>query len=294
MDSVCVNHAIRLNDEGVFNMVEGKDQAAVKLFSDSLSAIFTVLRSDNRGPAPAPPANESTISPIDTPRNTPTASPLYPMDSFVHSKVFPLFGMQKEDDSSFLYCNAVTLCPEDPQQQSRHVALLNKKDDQRMIRVYAASIVFNLALVYHRRGRRNLQQVCFQKALTMYDMVRKLLVAETGLIAACNKSSTGTSLLLLVAAVNNASHIRFYQEDYAQAQEGLQLIGGLFHRYSATIGDAAQEEDIAMNDATRTNPEDRNPNRRRSGRQLLLADHEMRGFLLNILLLCPPSLAAAA
>jgi hypothetical protein len=185
--------------------------------------------------------------------------------------------MQKEDDLSFLYCNAMTLCPESPQQQSRQAALWTKQDeDQCMLRVYAASIVFNLALVYHRRGRHNLKQIFFQKALTMYDMVRKLLVSERGLIGACNKSGTGTSLLLLVAAVNNASQIRFDQGDYAQAQEDLQWMGGLFHRYSVTVGDAS--EDLAVNDTTRTSHEYSSLNRLHSERQPIMGDHEMNGL----------------
>jgi hypothetical protein len=287
-----VNYAIRLNDEGVLRMVEGKEQAAVTLFSQSLSIISTFLQSDTRGPAPA---NETTRSPEPKKTESPvdTSSPVYQMGSFVHSKVLPLSGMQKEDDTSFLYCNALALCPEGPHQQSRQVALWTKQDeDQCMLRAYAASIVFNLALVYHRRGRNNLKQICFRKALTMYDMVRKLLVAEPVLIGACNKSSTGTSLLLLVAAVNNASQIRFDQGDYADAQEGLQWMGGMFHRYSATVGDAS--EDLVMNDTTSTDHEYSSPNRRHSERQHIMEDHEMQGFLLNVLLLCAPSVAAAA
>jgi hypothetical protein len=296
-----VNHAIRLNDEAVLRMVEGKDHAAVTLCSKSLSIIFAVIRSDTRRPAHTPPTNEitsspqpkETESPIDMSSSTSVPSPLYQMGHLVHSKVLPLSGMQKEDDLSFLYCNAMTLSPKSPQQQSRQAALWTMQDeDQYMLRVYAASIVFNLALVYHRRGRHNLKQIFFQKALTMYDMVRKLLVSEHGLIGACNKSSTGTSLLLLVAAVNNASQIRFDQGDYAQAQEDLQWMGGLFHRYSVTVGDAS--EDLAVNDTTRTSHEYSSLNRRHSERQPIMGDHEMNGLLLNILLLCAPSVAAAA
>jgi hypothetical protein len=85
-----VNHAIRLNDEAVLRMVEGKDHAAVTLLSKSLSIVFAVIRSDTRGPTPTPPTNEitsspqpkETESPIDMSSSTSVPSPSYQMGRF--------------------------------------------------------------------------------------------------------------------------------------------------------------------------------------------------------------------
>ena len=136
--------------------------------------------------------------------------------------------------------------------------------------ICSSIIVFNLALVYHRKGTlEGGHQGLVAKARKLYEKSYQLL-ADTG----ANMDSSGDLLvdLLCMAMVNNLAYISFVMSDYLRSTEySNELI-----RFGLSIASS--------------------PSIRKDGTHVSIAllDQQTRNFLLNAMILRLPSPAPAA
>ena len=133
--------------------------------------------------------------------------------------------------------------------------------------ICSSIIVFNLALVYHRKGMLEGHQGLVERARNFYEKSYRLL-ADTG----ANMDSTGDLLvdLLCMAMVNNLAYISFDMSDYLRSTEySNELI-----RFALSVASS--------------------PSIRIDSHVSIALDQQKCNFLLNAMILRSPSLAPAA
>jgi len=181
-----LQQAIALNNKGVSFLASSDDDKALACFSRSL-AIFRGIVCEND-------ANKA-------------KSECAPLQSYIHQDMVSLSPMPQT--SFFLLNTAVTFRPTSSVHQAH-------------THIYCATIIFNLALLYHRQNSAR----SLNKAEKFYEMAGKILNGKISLAF-----PTGTDLVLQLAVVNNLSHIKLLRGDIADAEEGLQslayFVGGI-------------------------------------------------------------------
>jgi hypothetical protein len=236
-------HAARLNNEGVTALLEGKDEAAVASLIRSIEMMKQELLSnyDRRttinSANPASSANNGDFSKGDgycdhrSSRNTDTPP--------VH-----LPGFQAEGDASSVLFTRAVVIPE----------VRRNGNEEQDIHIYTAAVIFNMALVYHRQGKRSDTTVCMKKAEKLYSMLLQILNNDM--------STKRVALTTRLAAINNLSQVRFERGEYELARtEGLRYLSAFMHD---------------------------------CGNQPMLEEPEIQSLILNILLLDAPKIAPAA
>ncbi len=133
--------------------------------------------------------------------------------------------------------------------------ILSSRDLDIFLHVHSAVVIFNMALAHHRIGKSTGKRVFLEKAVLFYDMCIELLEN-------CDEQ-TGSARLIELASLNNASLIRIEFGDHSVARRGLDLLSVLLVRADSEILASLNEEDV-------------------------------RGFLLNVMLLRHALAAAAA
>ena len=126
------------------------------------------------------------------------------------------------------------------------------------IHILTGAVIFNLALSYHRKADHE----SLTKADKLYNMVLKLLVHDF---------SSRVSVLVKLASINNLAQIRFESGNFVSAAAGLDHLTS-FKRGSA----------IAANSSGAL-----------SGRPMF-QEAQIKGLLMNVLLLKVPKVAPAA
>jgi hypothetical protein len=175
-----LDYAISLNNEGVSHVVSNNDVQAVHCFSKALCIIKKLIPEDE------------------------AEDELPPSHAVLHAGAYPL-PQFKEDD--YFLCNNVI--------SFKRCELSTSSDSH----IYCASIILNLAIVYHRQAILGGPADAISKAEKFYDVVTKIVT---------NKSDNrGTGLLINLAAVNNLSHIRLEKGDRQGSEEGLQTLAWL-------------------------------------------------------------------
>lgn len=129
--------------------------------------------------------------------------------------------------------------------------------DPNNLPIFSACIIFNLALAYHRRGTTAGHVSCMNKAENLYNMITRLLQTTM---------ENDIAVFLGMIAVNNLSHIHYEQGRYEESKEGLGWLSSLIRQ----VGQA--------------------PN----GLSTMLENSDLTMLLLNVLLINPPNVAAAA
>jgi hypothetical protein len=112
--------------------------------------------------------------------------------------------------SNFIYNRAFVIDAAQPKEPQR---------GETELQVYSACFVFNLALIYHRRGINQRSAHLLTKAEKVYEMGKKIV---RGL-----SLSYGTVLSVSLVATNNISLIQFGQGHCSEARHGLSCLAYL-------------------------------------------------------------------
>jgi hypothetical protein len=175
--------ALQLNNQGVALLLERRDEEAVPFFSQSLSLIKFRIGNYTDEPMSMSTGEEKAA---------------------LHEATFPLPNF--EDTHSFLYTEALTFSADCDDR------LINESNSH----VYSAVVIFNLALVYHRQGKKLGKTACLLRAERMYEMVIRLLNSEG--------DNQGTAFHVKLATLNNLSLLQQEQSNYESAQKGFELL----------------------------------------------------------------------
>ena len=108
------------------------------------------------------------------------------------------------------------------------------EDRQRLLHVYSAGIILNLALLHHQEGQR--RQVCITKAEKLYEMTLSLL----------EDCQDETSVFLRVVAANNASHIHCQAGKFEQAKQELEYLAILIPQLSNSTTVSASDLNLLL------------------------------------------------
>jgi hypothetical protein len=179
--------ALQVNNQGVSLLLEGRDQEGVRCLSQSLSLIKSRIGGNY---------TDEPMSIMSTTGGEEKAA--------LHEATFPLPNF--EDAHSFLYTAALAFSADCDD------SLINESNSH----VYSAVVIFNLALAYHRQGKKLGKSACLVKAERMYEMVIRLLDSEA--------DYQGTALLVKLATLNNLSLLHHEQRNYESAQNGFELL----------------------------------------------------------------------
>jgi hypothetical protein len=204
-----LEHAIQLNNEGVALLVAGgQDQKAVSSLTRSLTLVMQQVCSN----------------PNLSSRNSPCCDYEYMHTSCVFPSQTGLFHHLQEDSVGFIYNRPLTISscyPKGPE----------------TIPICSASIILNLALAYHRRGKQaagNL--ILMNSAEKMYKMVLKLLPGPSMV-----DNITASSIRLI--AINNLARLYHYHDRYCEARETVECLSTLI-RHAGGNRDLFNEQDL--------------------------------------------------
>ena len=150
-----------------------------------------------------------------------------------------------------------------PQEEVEEDILLSPRStttnaEQCTVRVQSAVVLFNLALIYHLRGRLG-NFPSLTTAFKLYEMASQLLTEDTCVL------TNETAAVVKLGAVNNMFQIQHEQGNLESALNILQSLSSLMRGLCAN-----------------------------SDSLLLLDGRDYRGFMTNVLLLHPPEFAPAA
>jgi tetratricopeptide (TPR) repeat protein len=242
-----VEQAVRLNNEGIRALIEGQQRKSAIALTQSLSILQKLLlQQRTQG------AEEGTPSSPSYPSKMTSCNPLvgsFPLLEYglTFSENIPAFA----SSSYYIFNQGIAFGSAD------EIIML---DDKTTLRLYTTGIIFNLALLYHQRGRQSNNLACLQKAESMYSKVRELIVANASI------SLPNVATILLIASINNLSQMQYEQGRYGMAEEGFKAVACILQNSSLFIG---------------TTP------------PAILSDFRNQ-IVLNVLLLKQPNFAAAA
>jgi hypothetical protein len=312
-----VTFAIALNNEGVSKLSEGEIHEAVGLFRHSLNEMKSMMKqkpvhhqqSQSQGTVSSlsvrnqrrqqqqQQVNQSSCSSSSLMttngqsssqhqrrrhHNTATSS------MCLHSTVtmaLPQF-QSKVSEEGFIYGNPLIL---------NHLTVKEICTYQRdhVLNIYSACIVFNLALSYHcssyvaalqDRGGLVPQQD-LKNAGQMYALVLKLLRCRE------YNQRVGTVNLLLLASMNNLSHVLFFDlAEYERALDGFQKVATLLAVSRVTSSSHPEQYNPCNNNSSDLKQKSIVLNRGGQG----LRAKDKSGLMWNISMLKLPCFAAAA
>jgi hypothetical protein len=310
-----VTFAITLNNEGVSKLLEGEIPTAIELFRHSLNEMKSMMKQQpalhQQAQSQATPSllskqmarnqlqqqqvnhlscsassfNGHSLSQHQRRRHHNTAT----LSMCLHSTVAtPLPQFQtKVSEEGFLYGHPLIL---------NHLTVKEICTYQRdhVLNIYSACIVFNLALSYHcsssmaslqDRGGRVPQQD-LKNAGQMYAMVLKLLRFRE------YNQRVGTVNLLLLASMNNLSHVLFFDlGEYERALDGFQKVATLLAVSRVTPSSHPERYNLCTNNSS-SDLKKKNGVLQRGGQGLQAKDKS--GLMWNISMLKAPCFAAAA
>lgn len=134
-------------------------------------------------------------------------------------------------------------------------SIVSTRDLDHFLHVHSAVVIFNMALAHHRIGKSTGKRSFLEKAILFYDMCLELLENSGPHI--------GNAKLVELASLNNASLLRIEFGDHFVARRGLDLLSSLLVSADTALLSQMNEDDV-------------------------------RGFLLNIMLMQHALAAAAA
>jgi hypothetical protein len=175
---------VELNNAGVGLLLKNKVQAAVPLFTESLTLIKTIMNAQQQGP-----------------ESTATTMQLFQQHEATHAL------SKLQDEHSFVWNEVFTISDRDTD------SLIFESESQI---IYAGIIIFNIALVHHRQGKLG-HPSCLATAEKMYDMVTALLGCDS-------YNQGGTALIVKLAALNNRSLIQYEQTNYDASRRGFEQL----------------------------------------------------------------------
>lgn len=180
-----IQHIVQMNNEGVSLLGSGHDQQAVSVFTNSLLALQQLM---GQYPEASPAKDFEVATNCATPTAFPTKNALRHL----------------EGSSYFIYNRPLS------------IALSSSSD----IQLYSACTILNLAMAYHRQGKKTCHQSCLKKAESMYEMIITLLRSR----------ADDTSMSVRIIAVNNLAEIHYENGKFEETREQLQWLSAVIHQ----------------------------------------------------------------
>ena len=231
-------HALELNNEAVSLMLAGEDKSAAKTLAKALAVMKRLHAASSSG---TESKSSTVIGAVYNNRASSSQDIGISVASTCDNVAMP--DVHHQRGSNFIYNRAFVLDAKPRQQRETHD-----------LHVYSACFLFNLALLYHRRGINQRSAHLLTKAKQAYEMGKKCV---------CGLSlNHRTALSVSLAATNNISLIQFDQGHFSEVRQGLNCLAHL-------IDSAENSRD-------------------------LFSEREWCGLHLNMLLLNPPVSAPAA
>jgi hypothetical protein len=185
-------HAARLNSQGVAALLKGEDKSAVAALAQSIKIIEQVLSQED--PTSTAFADDCEFSTTE------------------------LSGFQAGQESH-LFTKAFSF-PERVVSSGRRS--LCAPPNESHVNFYAAAVVFNVALAYHRHGQKG-DVASMVKAQKLYSTALRLIDG--------NDCMDRTVVIVKLAAINNLSQIHFDFGNYELAHQGADHISSLIYVY---------------------------------------------------------------
>jgi hypothetical protein len=206
MNDPAIRHALKLNNEAVSFMLAGEDKAAVKALAEALA----VMKRMNGTVA----ACDRDLSSQDAGISAASTSQTKSIDQGVvfHDNV-AMPDLHYQMGSDFIYNRAFIFDAARPKEPHR-----GGKTD---LRVYSACFIFNLALIYHRRGVNQRSARLLTMAEQTYEMGKRCVCALP--------LNHRTALFISLAATNNLSIIQFDLGSCLEARQGLNFLAYLIN-----------------------------------------------------------------
>jgi hypothetical protein len=225
-------HPIRLNNEGIAFMAKEKDEEAIDCLLRSIKLMKKELI-----------MKASTMDEVQD-HNQSTSSDALVRDQGNDHSTFTVPGM--DDGQNCIFAEAITF----PQE-------FEIVPDEQDIQVYSAAIIFNLALVFHAKGKRGGEgnSSFLIRAEKLYVMVLKVITCTV------HARPNRTSVLVKLGSINNLSQIRYERGEFDHSQEGRLYISNFLNT---------------------------------SGSDHFINEPNIQGLLINVLLLKAPKVAPAA
>ena len=300
---------MELNERGVQLLVTGgQDKEAVAALAQSLGIVKQLLtnvedeeeeqQQDNTYMMATEEEEEDDYAPV-----LPSCEELL-QDEPIKMITLPHLGSQQGcqaegsyDDETFIYDKVMSLnyIPPSPTSSLSQ----GGRSNVNVIKLHAGCVVYNLALAHHRRAKM-MNGGCLNKAKTLYSMVDKLLPTDYDFTTTNNNNDYSDSglcqsklsphelevtFLLKLASLNNMAHIQYEQFCYDEAQDGLREIAQLMYQVEEAQNHQQQQQMIQQQQQHQ---------QKQTNVRSLIQIHEWDGFVLNIMLLIPPTIAAAA
>jgi tetratricopeptide (TPR) repeat protein len=222
--------AVRLNNDGVQALVDHNEAIAVECFTKSIKTLKGEL-------CRTAPCHEES-SPFE--KDVKEDASLFLAEKVVNSEssddganlhlTVALPDLQ-QGEQTFIFNKALTLSERSGCEGTPSV------DD---LKVSTATVVYNLALAYHRRGMNTGRAELLIKADKLYSMGLKLLSED-------HQFTSRISIITKLASINNLTQLRFDAGDFDKACEGLQHLSHGFRVRSAYFLRGTAMKDLLMN-----------------------------------------------
>ena len=248
--------AIELNNQGVALLQKGDDREAVAKLSKSLVLVQGLLNTPGSPSNCNPNTSTSSLGSSGPPHKRLRRSSSMTMSSLAFEE------QEHQEQPSFCVRSNAPLSSLDDQEffvfnEAVELSRTNSEPSRDILPIYSACVIFNLALVYHRRAHsggsshHKNANLCRQKASKMYSMIVRLLHGWQCQSQINRDLRSHTSCVLLqVAALNNLSHLQRHQDTTASSSptSSLHTLGRLLQRYSNNVATSifTKEERNAM------------------------------------------------
>ena len=224
-----LHKAIALNNEATAMLLKSPDheEVAVGTLTESLKQLKKILVS--LPPPPPSQVSKAHQAALESYFHSSEDLPTLPVrSSFVYNKIFHVVSLEAAASTNL---------------------------GQDTIQAYIALVIFNLALIHHRRGILHSTKECIAKSERLYKVCIRLLDALP--------TSHGTTLVLKLATLNNLSQIAVAMGNLQEAGHHLQTLSYLLSYDNECVLD-------------------------------MFTSQEWEGLLENVMMLNPPTIAPAA
>ena len=263
-----IAHAARLNSEGVLLMNEGADMESAKALTEALSIM------------------QSQLAQQDSIAAAPQQSPMSPLSSSSKPSIeFSSQGISLKSSSSiFIFNRGIYFrLPCSSPNKLMMNPLVQQQEIKELVHVYCVAIIFNLALLYHKRALTHDNDNCYRKADDLYRKITLILGYPNSLETTgtdCNPMRLSDSAsIIMIAAINNMSQIRYERGHYDLAEDGIRALSHILQISSPSIATIPIQGGPSTTNQTAT---------------ANTTAEFWNQIVLNVLLMKQPSLAAAA
>jgi hypothetical protein len=283
-----LDEVMKLNNESVLRLREGNDQMALGLLSKCVALvrtnlvcsgrqekqlIFSSSRMGTAGYVNSVPSQQSrtwsgeNYCPSNYVPQEPKNGKAHQLEkcrdkNIIHKESFQLQPLNnREGKGCYIYNHMLLFAPQEDETDTllpaHRTAALSSNECTTVVRAQSSVVLFNLALIYHLRGRLG-HFHSLTTAFRLYKMASQLLTDNCVL-------TNETAAVVKLGTVNNMFQIRYEQGNLGSALNILQFLSSLMRGLYPN-------PDIIIS----------------------LDRHDYRGFMKNILLLRPPEFAPAA